>query len=93
LHDIQLSPEDNSRPETYSYKRGGKYPNPPRPSRHYEITVGFLLLGAATAAVFVAFKGAEYADYRCPATWWLPLLGGMALAVWLANHALGYLAG
>ncbi len=57
------------------------------------VAVGFLLLGAAVAAVLVAFKGAEYADYQWPAVWWLPLLGGMAIAVWLANHAFNYFSG
>jgi hypothetical protein len=48
------------------------------------IAVGFLLLGAATATVFVAFKATEYTDDYWPAVWWLPLLGGLALAFgWL----------
>ena len=60
--------------------------------RFVEVTIGFLLLAAATATVFITFKGTEYTDDRWPTAWWLPLFGGLALAAWLADHALGYLA-
>jgi hypothetical protein len=93
LHDGQLPSKDHGGNDTYHHKRGGEDAYSPRPARHYQIAVGFLLLGAATATVFVAFKGAEYADYRWPAFWWAPLLGGIAIAFWLADHALGYLLG
>ena len=86
-------PENNPSYNPNRYECCSKYPDAPSPSRHYEIAIGLLLLAAATAAVFVAFYSAEYADYRCPALWWLPLVGGMALAAWLADHALGYLVG
>jgi hypothetical protein len=55
--------------------------------------IGFLLLGAVVATVFMAFKATEYTDDYWPAVWWLPLLGGLALAFWLADHALGYFSG
>jgi hypothetical protein len=54
-------------------------------------TIGFFFLIATVAAVFVALKSAEYADEYWPTIWWLPLLGGLGLAYWLADHALNFL--
>jgi len=90
LHLVELSPENNSSPYPYRYERPSEYTHLSRPPRHCQIAVGFLLLGAATATVFMALKGAEYTDYYWPALWWAPLLSGMTLAAWIANHALGY---
>jgi hypothetical protein len=90
LHDIQLPPKNTARYDTYCDKQGGEYSDATSPSRHYKVAIGFLLLSAVAATVFVTFKAAEYADDYWPAFWWLPLLGGLALASWLANHALGY---
>jgi hypothetical protein len=93
LHGGQLIKENGAGYNAYRYEGTGKYSQAPRPSRHYQIAIGLLLLAATTVAIFVAFKGAEYADYRWPALWWFPLLGGLALAGWIAIHALNYLAG
>lgn len=60
-------------------------------ARHYEIAVGLLFFAAAFATVLMAFKGSEYADYKWPAIWWMPLCGGLALAAWLVAHALDHL--
>jgi hypothetical protein len=97
LHDVQLSPKKNASYNAsynaYCDKRGGKYSDSSSPSRHYEVAIGFLLLSASAATVFVAFKATEYTDDYWLAAWWLPPLGGLALAAWLADHALGYLTG
>ena len=93
LHDGQLLPENASSYDAYDHKGSGENADAPSPSRHYQIAIGLLLLAATYAAVLIAFKGAEYADYRWPALWWLPLLGGLVLAGWLAVHTLNYLAG
>jgi len=92
-HGGQLTQENPAGYDAYRYEGTGEYSHAPSPSRHYQIAIGLLLLAATYAAVLIAFKGAEYADYRWPALWWLPLLGGLVLAGWLAVHTLNYLAG
>jgi hypothetical protein len=93
MHDVQLPVKNYASYNTNCDKGSSKYSYPPSPSRHYEVAIGFFLLGAATATVFVAFKVTEYTDDYWPAVWWLPLFGGLALAFWLADHALSYFMG
>lgn len=47
-----------------------------------------VFFGATAAAVFVAFKSAEYADDHGSFFWWLPFFGFLAVAFWLAAHAI-----
>jgi hypothetical protein len=91
LHDVELAPKDSSGSNTDRHEGGGEYSDAPGPSRHYQVAIGFLLLGAATAAVFVAFKATEYTDNYWLSIWWLPLFWGLTIAFWLADHALDYL--
>lgn len=47
----------------------------------------WMFFGATLAAVFVAFKSAEYADDHESRLWWLPFVGFLAVAFWLAGLA------
>jgi hypothetical protein len=72
LHDVQLSPKNNASYNAYCEKRGGKYSDSSSPSRHYQVAIGFLLLSASAATVFVTFKATEYTDDYWPAARYCP---------------------
>jgi hypothetical protein len=44
-------------------------------------------------AIYLAFKGAEYADdyWLTRPLWWLPLIVCLGIAAWLTGHALDFL--
>jgi hypothetical protein len=91
LHNIKLSPEYYSRAYPNKYESESENPDPSRPAGHHpfvdQMLRGVFLSATAAAAVFVAFKSAEYADDHGSRLWWLPFLGFLALAFWLADHA------
>jgi len=80
----QLSPENLSSYYAYANQSGSKNADSSSPASHYKIAIGLLLLGASISSVFIAFKSAEYADYRWPAFWWARLIGGLAFAALIA---------
>jgi len=95
LHDSQLSPEDGGSYDPNQYQIAREEPDTARPLRHHpliEWVLGGVFFCAAAAAVFVAFKSAEYADDHGSRFWWLPFGGFLAFAFWLADHALSFLS-
>jgi hypothetical protein len=88
LHDIQLSPENNGGHYSNDHEGARKQSDMARPSRHHPLVDLVLGISATAAAVFVAFKSAEYADDRGSRFWWLPFLCFLALAFWLAAHTI-----
>ena len=49
--------------------------------------VGFILLGLSMIAIYVVFKGSEYADDSGLMAWWIPPILLTLLAVIFACHA------
>jgi hypothetical protein len=88
LHDIQLTPKNDGGYDANQYKSASEQPDTARPSRHHSLVNLVLGLSAAAATVFVAFKSAEYADDRGSRFWWIPVVGFLGLAFWLAAHAI-----
>jgi hypothetical protein len=88
LHDIQLSPEDNGGYNADDHESARKQSDVTRPPRHHPLVDLVLGIAATAAAVFVAFKSAEHADDHESRFWWLPFLGFLALAFWIAAHAI-----
>jgi len=88
LHYIKLTRENHSSDDADQYESASKQTNMARPSSQHPLIRLVLGLGATTAAVFVAFKSAEYADDRGSRFWWLPFLSFLALAFWIAAHAI-----
>jgi hypothetical protein len=95
LHDIQLPPKDGSRYYANPYERESEQTDSTRPPRHHPFidwVLDCVFFGSAAAAVFAAFKSAEYADDYGSRFWWLPFVSFLTLAFWLANHAIGVFA-
>jgi hypothetical protein len=88
LHNIELMPENHGGHYTDSYESASEQANVARPSRHHSLIYLVLGLSTTATAVFVAFKSAEYADDHGSRFWWLPFLGFLALAFWIAAHAI-----
>jgi hypothetical protein len=88
LHNIKLSPKYNGGHDADDYESAGKQADMTRPPRHHPLVDLVLGIAATAAAVLVAFKSAEYADDHGLRFWWLPFLGFLALAFWIAAHAI-----
>lgn len=58
-----------------------------------QVGLACFFFAATATAVFASWKGTEYADDRSWARpfWWVPFLGFLALAYWLAYHAISVL--
>jgi hypothetical protein len=92
LHHLKLPPKDNGGYDANADERASEPSNAARPTRHRDIGLGCFFFVAAAAAIFMSFKSVEYADERrwARAFWWLPGLGFLGLAFWLADHAIGF---
>ena len=88
LHDIELTQENHGSHYADGYESASEQANMARPSRHHSLVYLVLGFSATTAAVFVAVKSAEYADDHGSRFWWLPFLGFLALAFWIAAHTI-----
>jgi hypothetical protein len=86
LHYVKLPTEDNSSYDADNHESASEQSDMARPARHHSFVYLVLGIAVTAAAVFVAFKSAEYADDHESRFWWVPFLGFLALAFWLVDH-------
>jgi hypothetical protein len=87
LHNTQLTPKNPTSYDANDDKGEGEPAHVGRPAGYRKFIMLVLSTMAASASVFVAFKGAEYADDEgWPIGGWLVFVTFLVLALWLAAH-------